>query len=188
VQFGLLRGGALEQPVGNIAKITIKTQSDAGKPPDNVDHGGSGGTGGGDSGGGGDHGGGANAADKGVRAVPTAELKIDVETAQGVTTFTGDKMVGLPEIHAPSGDTETPGWSLVDVLGAAGIKDAKVVVLTDEANATLKIEGDAWDPAKAMLYLKLNKSGQIRFRVFRKTGDLWEVAGELRGIKSIKLL
>lgn len=172
VWFGLLQGGKLVQPVGPIAKLTIKTKSDAGKPAGHVDHG--------SGGGGGDHG-------ATERATPTDALKLEIETAAGKSTFTGDKMVGLPEAKAPTGDTETPGWNLVDVLGAAGIKDAKAVVLTDEENATLRIEGDDWDPAKAILYLKLNKSGQLRFRVFRKTGEVWEMAGELRGVQKIRV-
>lgn len=181
--FGLLRDGKLEQRVDHVARVTVKTKSDAGKPIEGHE----GGHGSGDSGGAGDHGGGANSADKGVRAVPTADLRIEIETPTGATSFTGDKMVGLPEVKAPSGDTETPGWDLRDVLAAAGVKDPKVVILTDEANASLKIEGDDWDPAKSQLYVKLNKSGQIRFRTFRKTGDVWEVVGELRGIKRIKI-
>lgn len=181
--FGLLRDGKLEQPVSVVAKVTVKATFTPGAPIEHADHGG-----GGDSGGGGEHGGGGNQGDKGVRPVPTAELTIEIEgPGAKKSTFTGDKMAGLPEVHAPSGDTETPGWNLVDVLAAAGLKDAKVVVLTDEANAALRIEGADWDPAKTMLYLKLNRSGVIRFRVFRKTGELWEIAGELRGIKAIKV-
>lgn len=182
--FGWLVSGQLAQPVRNVAKVTVKTRSDAGKPVDGMDHGGE--HGGGNSGGGGDHGGGANSADKGVRATPTADLKIEVETAAGTSTFTGDKMVGLPEMKAPSGDTETPGWALTDVLAAAGLKDAKSVTLTDDEGASLKLEGEDFDPAKTILYLKLNRSGVIRFRRFKKTGDVWDVAGELRGIKRIK--
>ena len=192
LRFGLLHDGKLEQPVDNVAKVTIKTTTDAGKPIAHADHGGGmanpeAGKGGGDSGGGGNHGTGGNSGDKSVRATPTADLEIAVETAAGKSTFTGDKMVGLPELKAPSGDTETPGWNLVDVLAAAGIKEPKAVILTDEANAALRIEGDAWNPATHVLYVKLNKSGQIRFRVFKKTGDLWEISGELRGIKSIQV-
>jgi hypothetical protein len=181
--FGLLKDGKLEQPVTAVAKVTVKTKSDAGKPVEGMDHAGGGG---GDSGGGGDHGTGANEGDKSVRATPTAELKIEIETAAGTSTFTGDKMVGLPEVKAPTGDTETPGWSLVDVLAVAGLKDVKAVTLTDDEGASLKVEGADFDPARAMLYLKLNRSGVIRFRLFRKTGDVWDVAGELRGIKKIK--
>ena len=36
--------------------------------------------------------------------------------------------------------------------------------LTDDEGASLKVEGADFDPAKAMLYLKLNRSGVIRFR------------------------
>jgi hypothetical protein len=172
VWFGLLQGGKLTQPVGPIARLTIKTKSDAGKPAPHIDHG--------SGSGGGDHG--ATA-----RATPTDALEIEIETAAGTSTFTGDKMVGLPELTAPTGDTETPGWNLVDVLAAAGIKDAKAVVLTDEEQATLRVEGDDWDPARTVLYFKLNKSGQLRFRVFRKTGDVWEMAGELRGVKKLRV-
>ncbi len=186
--FGLLRGGKLEQRVTAVTRLTVKTRSDAGKPVTGMDHGGHGDHGGGgDSSGGGDHGTGGNSADKGVRATPTAALTIEIESAAGTATFTGDKMVGLPEIKAPTGDTETPGWNLIDVLAAAGHADVTSVTLTDEENASLKLEGADLDPAKALLYLKLNRSGVIRFRVFRKAGEVWEVGGELRGIKRIKL-
>lgn len=184
VTFGWLVSGQLAQPIRGVVKVTVKTKSDAGKPVEGMDHGSSGG---GDSGGGGNHGTGDNAADKGVRATPTADLKIEVESAAGKSTFTGDKMVGLPEVKAPSGDTETPGWALTDVLGAAGLKDVTSVTLTDDEGASLKLEGEDFDPAKTVLYLKLNRSGVIRFRRFKKEGDVWEVAGELRGIKKIKV-
>ncbi|HUQ04915.1 MAG TPA: hypothetical protein VM261_20575 [Kofleriaceae bacterium] len=180
VAFGWLVQGQLAQPVAGVVKVTVKTKSDAGKPIGEQDHGS------GDSGGGGNHGTGDNSADKGVRATPTAELKIEVESPAGPSTFTGDKMVGLPEIKAPSGDTETPGWALSDVLAAAGLKDLKSVTLTDDEGVSLKLEGEDFDPAKTILYLKLNRSGVIRFRRFKKEGDVWEVAGELRGIKKIK--
>jgi hypothetical protein len=185
VAFGWLAQGQLAQPIRGVTKVTIKTKSDAGKLVEGMDH--EGGHGGGDSGGGGDHGGGNNSADKGVRATPTAELKIEIEAPSGTSTFTGDKMVGLPEVKAPSGDTETPGGALVDGLGAAGLEDVKAVTLTDEEGSSLKLEGEDFDPAKTMLYLKLNRSGVIRFRRFKKTGEVWDVAGELRGIKRIKV-
>jgi hypothetical protein len=181
--FGWLLQGQLAQPLRGVAKVTIKTKGDEGQPIGERDHG----EGGGDSGGGGNHGTGDNGADKGVRATPTADLKIEVEGPGGASTFTGDKMVGLPEVKAPAGDTETPGWSLTDVLGAAGIKDPKSVTLTDDEGASLKLEGEDFDPAKSVLYLKLNRSGVVRFRRFKKTGDVWDVAGELRGIKKIKV-
>jgi hypothetical protein len=186
VAFGWLLQGQLAQPVRGVVKVTVKTKSDAGKPVEGMDHGSAGASGGGDSGGGGNHGTGDNSADKGVRATPTADLKIEVDGPGGASTFTGDKMVGLPEIKAPSGDTETPGWALTDVLAAAGLKDVKSVTLTDDEGVSLKLEGEDFDPAKTILYLKLNRSGVIRFRRFKKANDVWDVAGELRGIKKIK--
>jgi len=175
--FGFVKAGALDGAVAAVAKVTILTRPQAaagGGRDDGHGHGG------GDSGGGGGGG--------GERPVPTAELTFEVETPKGTSTFTGDKLVPLPSVTAPVGDTETPGWNFLDVMKAAGIADAKVLHLTDSENANLRLEGDDFDPAKTMLYVKVNKSGVIRFRVFRKQGDAWEVGGELRGITKIKVV
>ena len=151
VRFGLARAGALDGPVERVAKVIIKTKDDRGAIAAEL-AGDSGHHGGGDSDG--------NRHDgEGERPTATAELVIAISTPKGEATFTGDKLAALPTIKAPTGDTETPGWNLVDILGAAGIKDPKVVVLTDEEKASLRIEGDDWDPAKTVLYVKLNKSG-----------------------------
>ncbi len=170
--------GPLADPLRAVSKVTIKTRSDAGQVANQVGHahGGDG-----DSGGGREHGGEA-------RPAPGADLKIAITGARGEWTFTGDKLAVLPVIKAPTGDTETPGWSLFDVLTAAGISKPEVVHLTDGEGATLRLDGKDFDPANAVLYLKLNRSGVIRFRLFRRVGDNWEVGGELRGITKIHIV
>ncbi len=143
-----------------------------------------GGGGGGDSGGGGDHGGGGGDDE---RPRPTADLKITIKGPAGEVVFTGDKLNDLATVTAPSGDTETPGWTIPAILKAAGVEPTGKLFLVGEEGASLLLEPGDLDPATTMLYVKLNRQGQLRFRVFKKQGEVWDVTGELRGIKSIEL-
>ncbi len=181
VGFGAPGGtGPLAEAVFGVTRVTIKVQGDKGAIAAQVgaqagDHGT------GDSGGQREH------ADEG-RPSAGPDLKIAITGASGESEFTGDRLAALPVIKAPSGDTETPGWSLIDVLAAVGIDKPQVVHLTDGEGATLRLDASDFDPTKVVLYLKLNRSGVIRFRVFRRVGETWEVGGELRGITKIQVL
>ncbi|HVV84948.1 MAG TPA: hypothetical protein VHE35_17915 [Kofleriaceae bacterium] len=182
VELGFRTGGAtgpLADPVHEVTRITIKTHGDRGQIAAQVaaegEHGG------GDSAGNREH------ADE-ARPAASPDLQIEITGAGGDSVFTGDKLAALPVVHAPSGDTITPGWSLTDLLHAAGVKHPQLVHLTDGEGATLQLAAADFDPAKTVLYLKLNRSGVIRFRVFRKTGETWEVGGELRGITKINIV
>lgn len=181
VQFGLAKGGQLERPVARVAKVIVKTQDDRGAIAAELAAQGGGGHGGGDSAGHRHDG-------EGERPVPTAELVIAIKGPQGESTFTGDKLVPLPTITAPTGDTETPGWSLVDVLAAAGLGGAKAVSLLDSEGAGLRLEGADFDRAATVLYVKMNRGGQLRFRRYTKRGEAWEMTGELRGLSKITVV
>ena len=172
--------GPLVDPIHAVTRITIKAKGDAGQIAAEVGAA-AGEHGGGDSGGKREH------ADE-VRPTASPDLTIEITGAQGASTFTGDKLEALPVIKAPAGDTETPGWSLIDVLATAGITKPQIVHLTDGEGATLRLDTADFDPTKAVLYLKLNRSGVIRFRVFRRVGETWEVGGELRGITKIHVV
>jgi hypothetical protein len=132
----------------------------------------------------GEGGGGEN---DGERPMPTADLKITIVGPAGETVFTGDKLAALPTSHAPIGDMDTPGWTLGQVLDAAGVKVTEKVVVYGAENANLILDAADFDPTKAVLFIKLNRSGQLRFRLFRKAGDTFDIAGELRGIVRIEL-
>lgn len=181
VQFGLAKGGQLERPVARVAKVIVKTQDDRGAIAAELAAQGGGGHGGGDSAGHRHDG-------EGERPVPTAELVIAIKGPQGESTFTGDKLVPLPTITAPTGDTETPGWSLVDILAAAGLGGAKAVSLHDSEGAGLRLEGADFDRAATVLYVKMNRGGQLRFRRYTKRGEAWEMTGELRGLSKITVV
>lgn len=181
VQFGLAKGGQLERPVARVAKVIVKTQDDRGAIAAELAAQGGGGHGGGDSAGHRHDG-------EGERPVPTAELVIAIKGPQGESTFTGDKLVPLPTITAPTGDTETPGWSLIDILAAAGLGGAKAVSLLDSEGAGLRLEGADFDRAATVLYVKMNRGGQLRFRRYTKRGEAWEMTGELRGLSKISIV
>lgn len=181
VRFGLAKGGQLERPVARVAKVIVKTQDDRGAIAAELAAQGGGGHGGGDSAGHRHDG-------EGERPVPTAELVIAIKGPQGESTFTGDKLVPLPTITAPTGDTETPGWSLIDILAAAGLGGAKAVSLLDSEGAGLRLEGADFDRAATVLYVKMNRGGQLRFRRYTKRGEAWEMTGELRGLSKITVV
>lgn len=177
VRFGLARGGKLTDEVKGVTRVVIKTKDDRGAIAAELAAK-KGGHGGGDSDGhqhdGDDE-----------RPQPTAELVIEVKTRAGEKQINGLELAKLPVIHAPTGDTQTPGWNVVDVIAAAGIAKGAAVTLIDSEGATLKLEAADYDAATTILYVKLNKSGQLRFRRFGKKGEAWEMTGELRGLARI---
>lgn len=181
VRFGLAKNGALEGAVGRVAKVIVKTKDDRGAIAAEIAAQGGGGHGGGDSAG--------NRHDgEGERPAPTADLVIAIKSASGESTFTGDKLIPLPTITAPTGDTQTPGWSLLDIMAAAGLADAKAVSLLDSEGAGLRLEGADFDRAATVLYVKMNRGGQLRFRRYSKRGEAWEMTGELRGLSKISIV
>lgn len=139
-----------------------------------------GGQGGGDGAGGG-------AENEGERPAPSADLKITIVGPAGESVFTGDKLASLPTTTAPIGDTDTPGWTIDQILTAAGVSPTGKVVVYGEEGANLILEPSDLDPKASKPFIKLNRSGQLRFRLFRKNGETWDVAGELRGIARIEL-
>lgn len=138
-----------------------------------------GGQGGGDGAGGGE---------EGERPPLTAETKIVVVAADGAkTTIDGGQIAKLPTSTAPIGDTDTPGWTLGQLIELAGAEPTGKVIVYGSEGANLILEPADFDPAKATAFIKLNRSGQMRFRLFRKAGSTYDIAGELRGIDKIEL-
>lgn len=134
----------------------------------------------------GEGGGGEN---DGARPDLSAELVIQIKGPAGEVEFTGAQLAKMSTTTAPIGDMDTPGWTLPAVLEAAGVKlgDAKQIVVYGQEGANLVLAPADFDPAHANLFIKLNRQGKLRFRVFRKVGETWEVAGELRGISEVEL-
>lgn len=175
VTFGFARGDELVDAVPRVVKVVIKTKDDRGAIAAEL----------GPSNGAGDGAGGGHENEGKARPVPTAELTIAIKGPAGESVLTGDKLAALPSIYAPTGDTKSAGWNLTDVIAAAGLGGATAINLTDSEGANLRLDAADFDPKSTILYVKLNRNGQLRFRRFGKKGDAWEVTGELRGIKRI---
>ncbi len=181
VRFGFARGDQLDAPIAAVVKIVIKTHDDRGAVAAELKAQGT------DQGAGDGEGGGHEHEGKKLPA-PTAALTIAIKSPSGESVFTGDKLIGLPSITAPAGDMTTPGWNLVDLLKAAGLEGATAINLTDSEGANLRLDRADFDPATTVLYFKVNRNGQIRFRRFGKQGAAWTMTGELRGLTRIAVV
>jgi hypothetical protein len=101
----------------------------------------------------------------------------------------GEDLAKIKTVTAPQGDTSTPGWDVASVLAAEKITPTAKLIVTDEGGATVTITAKQLDPKTDLAFMKVNKQGQIRFRLFEKnSGGGWDVAGELRGVTTIELL
>jgi len=130
---------------------------------------------------------GANRASAGTTP-ELAGVKLTIKQKSGDIEITGDDLGKMTRVPPPTGDTSNPGWDVAAVLAAKNIKPTGKVVLTDDSGATVSIAAADLDPKKSVAFMKVNKKGEIRFRLFEKNaGGAWDVAGELRGVTTIEL-
>jgi hypothetical protein len=116
------------------------------------------------------------------------KLELKIKTKAGDKVLTGEKLIAMPR-EAPPGDADShAGWRLLTILEQQGVKAPKRLLLTDAKGTNLTLEAQDLDPAAAVPFLKLNRQGAIRFRVFRKQGDTWQMGSDLRGLASIEVL
>jgi hypothetical protein len=126
-----------------------------------------------------DHGGGS--------ATDPQNIKLAIVTPKGEQTMTGDKLLAIPREGMPGGGGDAKGWRLGAILDAAGIKTFKKVRLTDAAGPSLTLEAGDLD-AKTIPFIKLNRQGSLRFRVYKQQGEGWQPAGDLRDLSKIEVL
>jgi hypothetical protein len=121
--------------------------------------------------------------DGGGAAADPTKLVVTVKTAAGTTTLTGEKLLGLPREATP-GNPDQKGWRLTALLDAAGVKSYAHLVLSDASGTNLTLErADLSDTS--VPFIKLNKQGALRLRVFKKEGNGWNAAGDLRALTAI---
>lgn len=128
-----------------------------------------------------DHSGGGGGGD------PT-KLVINIKTKAGAQVLSGEKLIAMTR-EAPPGEADShAGWRLLTVLDQLGVKAPKRLLLTGESGTNLTLEKQDLDPATAVPFLKLNRQGTIRFRVFRKQGETWQMGSDLRGLSAVEVL
>ncbi len=133
-----------------------------------------------------DAGRGGNDHQGGSAADPT-KLQLTIKTAKGEQVLTGEKLLAMPRESMPGGGGDAKGWKLVTLLEAAGIKTFEKLLLTDAAGLTLTMERSEIDD-KTIPFVKLNRQGSLRFRVFKQQGDGWTPSGDLRALIKIEIL
>ncbi len=121
-------------------------------------------------------------------AVDPSKLKLVIEAGGKTIELSGPELLAIPRENAPDDDSgEHKGWSLAAILAAKKIAMPKRAILTgDEVN--LNLEPQDLDPAAAVPFIKLNRQGSLRFRVYKKQGNAWTVGADLRGLQGVKVL
>jgi hypothetical protein len=129
--------------------------------------------------GGNDHGGGA--------AIDPAKVEIAIKTAAGDKKLTGEQLLGLTREPMPGGGGDAKGWRLDTILTAAGVKSYEKLLLIDAGGTVLPIEKKDID-ANTIPFIKLNRQGSLRFRLYKKQADGFQAAGDLRSLTRIEII
>jgi hypothetical protein len=115
-----------------------------------------------------------------------SELKLSIKTPKGEHVIDGKTLLAIPRETAPGGEGQ--GWTLRTILKAADVTQFEQLVLNDAAGLALNLDASAFDPASSIPFVKLNRQGALRFRVYKKQGDGWTSSGDLRGLVAIEIV
>lgn len=128
--------------------------------------------------GGNDHGGG--------EVVDPAKMELAIKTPAGDKKLTGTELLAIEREPVPDGG-DAKGWRLQVILEAAGVKTFKKLVLHDKSGTSLPIVaaelGEGTVP-----FIKLNRQGALRFRLYKKQGEGWQAAGDLRSLIRVEIV
>ncbi|HEY5952171.1 MAG TPA: hypothetical protein VIV40_42025 [Kofleriaceae bacterium] len=116
------------------------------------------------------------------------EIELTIKTASGEQVIKGDKLLETPREPQPGETGEGKGWTLAKILGNAGVKSYERLLLTGEGGTNLTLEKQDLDPKVAVPFVKLNRQGSLRFRVFKKEGNNWLPGQDLRGLARVEIL
>lgn len=125
--------------------------------------------------------------DAGTKDFDPSMIDIAIEGGS-MTVLTGKTILDIPRETPPNGDTLTQGWKLTTLIAKAGIKNPPKLLLADGTGTQVTLTAKELDPAVSVPFLKLNKKGQLRFRVYTKQADGWQLGGNLRSVTSIKVV
>ncbi len=112
------------------------------------------------------------------------KLVLAFKTAAGESKLTGDKILAIPR-EALAGQGK--GWKLATLMTAGGITTFDHLVLTDTAGPNVTLD-KADFAADSIPFVKLNKRGELRLKVYKKKGEGWEAGAGLRSLATIQVL
>jgi hypothetical protein len=115
-------------------------------------------------------------------------LELTIKTTAGEQVVKGDKLLETPREALPGETGEGKGWPLSTILKNAGVKSYERLLLTGENGTNLTLEKQDLDPKTSVPFVKLNRQGSLRFRVFKKQGDTWQMGQDLRALTRVEVL
>jgi len=115
------------------------------------------------------------------------KIKVTIKTSKGESTLEGAKLLAVPREAEPGGK-DPKGWTLATLMKTAGVPHYEKLVLTDAAGLNLTLEKQDLDPARSVPYIKLNRQGSLRVKVYKKQGDSWQASGDLRGLVRVEVV
>jgi len=117
-----------------------------------------------------------------------AAIELHVKSAAGEQIVKGTTLLEMPRELQPGHDDGGKGWPLSALLAKAGVTKYERLRLTGENGTNLTLEKRDLDPKQAIPFVKLNRQGTLRFRVFKKQGDTWQPGADLRGLVAVEVL
>ncbi|GEM_PF-3346420 len=123
---------------------------------------------------------------QGGEVVDPAHVKLKITTAKGSVELAGDKLLGIEREAMPGGGGDAKGWKLDTILAAADVKTYKKVTLLDANGTSVPLEKTEVT-ADSVPFIKLNRQGSLRFRLYKKQGEGWQSSGDLRSLVEIKV-
>ncbi|MGE0545918.1 MAG: hypothetical protein AB7O24_23205 [Kofleriaceae bacterium] len=124
---------------------------------------------------------------QGGAATDPADLKLTIKTVKGEQVITGTKLLELPREAPPDGG-DAKGWKLTAVLASAGITKFEKIVVSGAENVSIPLERADLDDKTSIPFIKLNRQGSLRFRVFKRQGDNWRATADLRNLSLIDVV
>ena len=97
------------------------------------------------------------------------------------------QLLELTREGMPGGGGDAKGWRLETLLKAAGVTTFEKLMLYDAAGTTLPLEKKDLD-ANTIPFIKLNRKGSLRFRLYKKQGEGFQNAGELSALARIEVI
>jgi hypothetical protein len=116
------------------------------------------------------------------------KIELHVKAAGADQVIKGPKLLEMPREAQPGETGEGKGWPLAKILEQAGVKKYERLRLSGENGTNLTLEKQDLDPKTSVPFVKLNRQGSLRFRVFKKEGDTWQAGQDLRGLVAIEVL
>lgn len=123
---------------------------------------------------------------QGGDVIDPASVKLKITTAKGTVELAGDKLLSIPRESMPGGGGDAKGWKLDVLLAAADVKTFTKVTLLDASGASVPLQKNEIGP-DSVPFVKLNRQGALRFRLYKKQNDGWQSGADLRSLAEIRV-